>query len=67
VVAAARGVFFALALALALARSFGAMIEDIIVLYVGFLVVFVFSIFLFLGREAVGAVNDGVHSKEFEL
>ena len=43
------------------------MIEDIIVLYVGFLFVFVFSIFLFLGCEAVGAVNDGAHSKEFEL
>lgn len=62
-VAAARGVLFALALP----RPFGAMIEDIIVLYVGFLFVFVFSIFLFLGCEAVGAVNDGAHSKEFEL
>ena len=43
------------------------MIEDIIVFYVSFLVVFVCSIFLFLGREAVGAVNDWVHSKEFQL
>ena len=54
-------------LLLALALSFGAMIEHIIMICFVPLVALVIYVFAFLGRVSVAIANDWVHPEEFKL